>query len=203
VLWAAAVTASVHIYDFLRVGYDFYCYLCHGKPIWRENQGNEHAPMYTKAYVSTPTWMVKLSEGINTATGGNEGKKGAIERNMPFWGDYVNNPAVWNHLLQGYFGGMYNTIAKTFDVGVTAAQGELPKIYQTPVINRFLNRPVERDNAGVLGEEYYKLTKERDALNYELRTWQKKAADGEEDAQAHVDEILDSDAYRRGQVITH
>ena len=174
-----------------------------GKPIWRENQGNKHAPMYEKAYISTPTWMVKLSEGINDVTGGNEGKKGAIEKYAPFWGDYINNPAVWNHLLQGYFGGMYNTIAKTFDVGVTAAKGELPKIYQTPVVNRFLNRPVERDNAGVLGEEYYGLTESRDALQYELRTWQKKAADGEEGAQEHVDEILVSDEWKRAEVVSH
>jgi len=174
-----------------------------GKPIWRENQGNKYAPMYEKAYISTPAWMVKLSEGINDVTGGNEGKKGVVERNMPFWGDYINNPAVWNHLLQGYFGGMYNTIAKTFDVGVTAASGELPKIYQTPVINRFLNRPVERDNAGALGEDYYNLTEQRDALQYELRTWQKKAADGEEGAQEHVDEILDSPEWKRAEVISH
>lgn len=174
-----------------------------GKPIWRENQGNKHAPMYEKAYVTTPQWMIKFSEAVNDVTGGNDGKKGVVEKYAPFWGDYINNPAVWNHLLQGYFGGMYNTIAKTFDVGVTAAKGELPKIYQTPVVNRFLNRPVERDNAGVLGEEYYNLTEERDAIQYELRTWQKKAADGEEGAQEHVDEIMQSDEYKRAEVISH
>ena len=173
-----------------------------GKPIWKENQGNKYAPMYTKAYVSTPKWMVKLSEKVNDVTGGNEGKKGWVEQKV-FQGDYLNNPAVWNHLLQGYFGGMYNTIAKGFDVFTTAAGGEIPKIYQTPVINRFLNRPVERDNAGVLGEEYYNLINERDQLNYELRVWKKKAADGEKDAQKHVDEIMQSDDYKRSQVVTH
>lgn len=174
-----------------------------GRPIWKENQGNKFAPMYSKAYITTPTWMVKVSEGINDITGGNEGKKGAIEEYAPFWADYVNNPAVWNHLLQGYFGGMYNTIAKTFDVAVTVGTGNVPKIYQTPVINRFLNRPVERDNAGVLGDDYYRLTQDRDALQYELRIWQKKAADGEEGAQEHVDEILSSEDWKRAEVITH
>lgn len=174
-----------------------------GKPIWRENQGNKYAPMYTKTYITTPKWMVKVSEAINSSTGGNEGKKGVVEKYMPFWGDYVNNPAVWNHLLQGYLGGMYNTIAKTTDVVVTAAQGELPKIYQTPVINRFLNRPVERDNAGALGEDYYHLTEKRNELKYMLRVWQKKAADGEEGAQEHVDEILSSNEWKRAEVVTH
>ena len=173
-----------------------------GKPIWKENQGNKYAPMYTKAYITTPEWMISLSEAVNDVTGGNEGKKGWAEENL-YGGDYINNPAVWNHLMQGYFGGMYNTIAKGFDVITTGAKGELPKIYQTPVVNRFLNRPVERDNAGVLGEEYYKLTEERDRLRYELRTWQKKAADGEEGAQDRVDEIMESDDYQRMLVIDH
>lgn len=173
-----------------------------GKPIWKENQGNKHAPMYTKAYITTPEWMVDLSEAVNDLTGGNEGKKGWIEDKL-YGGNYINNPAVWNHLLQGYFGGMYNTIAKGFDVGVTMGKGEVPKVYQTPVLNRFLNRPVERDNAGVLGDEYYKLTEERDKTRYELRTWQKKAADGEEGAQEHVDEIMNSEDYQRMLVIDH
>ena len=146
--------------------------------------------------------MVKVAEAINSF-GGNEGKQGYIEQYSPIWGDYINNPAVWNHLLQGYFGGMYNTIAKGFDVITTAAQGEMPKIYQTPVINRFLNRPVERDNAGALGEEYYKLIEDRDRLKYELRIWRKKAADGEEGAQEHVDEILEGPEWKQAEVIDH
>lgn len=180
-----------------------------GRPIWRENQGNKYAPMYTKAYVSTPKWMVKVSEGLNGITGGNEGKKGALEEHAPIWGNYVNNPAVWNHLLQGYFGGMYNTIAKTFDVGVTAASGELPKVYQTPIINRFLNRPVERDNGGALGDDYYSLIEERDKTMYEVRTWKKKVATLGEDsperakAQEKLDELTKSERYRRAEVISH
>ena len=171
-----------------------------GKPIWRENQGNKHAPMYTKAYVTTPNMMIKISEKLNDWTGGNEGKKGLLDE---WGGDYINNPAVWNHLLQGYLGGMYNTIAKTADVVYTAASGEMPKVMQMPVINRFLNRPVERENAGVLGEDYYRLKEQRDALNYELRTFRKKAADGDEEAQKRVDEILSSDEWRQAEVFNH
>ena len=173
-----------------------------GKPIWKENQGNKHAPMYTKTYITTPEWMVALSEAANDITGGNEGKKGWIEEHL-YGGNYINNPAVWNHLMQGYFGGMYNTIAKGFDVITTGAKGEVPKVYQTPILNRFLNRPVERDDAGVLGDDYYSLIDERDKTKYELRTWQKKAAEGEEGAQEHVDEIMNSDDYQRMLVIDH
>lgn len=173
-----------------------------GKPLWKENQGNKWAPMYTKAYASTPAWMVDLAH-LTNEIGGNEGRKGWIEEYSPFWGNYVNNPAVWNHLLQGYFGGMYNTVAKAFDVGVTAGKGEVPKVYQTPIINRFLNRPVERDNGGALGEEYYSLIAERDKVQYEVRTWKRKAAEGDEDAQRRLDALLQSERYKRAEVISH
>ena len=176
-----------------------------GKPIWKENQSNEHAPAYTKAYITTPSVMIKLSEKINSLTGGNEGRKGWLEE---WTGNYVNNPAVWNHLLQGYLGGMYNTIARTADVMATTADwalgdGEKPKMLQMPVLNRFLNRPIERDNAGVLGEDYYDLKYERDKIRYELNTFRQKAADGDPDAQAHVDEIMSSDDYKRAEIFDH
>ncbi len=173
-----------------------------GKPIWKENQGNKWAPMYTKAYASTPEWMVDLAHLVNDI-GGNEGRKGWIENYAPFWGNYLNNPAVWNHLLQGYLGGIYNTVAKTFDVGVTAGKGEVPKVYQTPIINRFLNRPVERDNAGVLGEDYYSLIEERDKVLFEARTWKRKAAEGDEEAQKKLNDLMKSERYKRAEVIGH
>ncbi len=182
-----------------------------GKPIWKENQGNKYAPQWSKAYVSTPAWMVKVSEAVNKWTGGDEFSKGVVEKHLPFWGDYVNNPAVWNHLLQGYFGGMYDTVSKAFDVVVTAAQGEVPKIYQTPVINRFLNRPVERDGGGVLGDEYYGLTEEHDELMHQVRGWQQKAVDAKEsgdkaalkEANEKLKELTGSKDYARAMVIDH
>ena len=97
-----------------------------GKPIWKENQGNKYDPAYSKAYVSTPKYMVRISEAINEATGGDDDKRGVLEKTKA--GRYLNNPAIWNHLLQGYFGGMYNTVSKAFDTGASVVQGEMPEI---------------------------------------------------------------------------
>lgn len=49
----------------------------------------------------------------------------------------------------------------------------------------------------------HNITEDRDAIQYELRTWQKKAIDGEEGAQEHVDEILESPEYKRAEVVSH
>jgi len=172
-----------------------------GKPIWRENQGNKYEPMYTKAYISTPKWMTKISEGINYATGGDQDSRGWLERSKA--GAYINNPAVWNHLLQGYFGGMYNTISKSFDVVTTAAQGEIPKVYQTPVVNRFVNRPIEREDAGVLGEDYWKLVDETEETMHNIRKKRQRAAEGDEDAKEALDELMESTDAKRAEVVHH
>jgi N12 class adenine-specific DNA methylase len=172
-----------------------------GKPIWKDNQGNKFDPMYSKAYVSTPKWMVAVSDAVNNVTGGDEDSRGWLERTTA--GAYLNNPAVWNHLLQGYFGGMYNTIAKTFDVATTAAQGDVPKVYQTPILNRFVNRPLERDNAGVLGEDYWKLVESTEEMQHNIRKKRQRAADGDEAARQELERLLQSTDGKRAEVVSY
>lgn len=172
-----------------------------GKPIWKDNQGNKFDPMYSKAYVSTPKWMVAISDAVNNVTGGDEDSRGWLERTTA--GAYLNNPAVWNHLLQGYFGGMYNTIAKTFDVATTAAQGDVPKVYQTPILNRFVNRPIERDNAGVLGEDYWELVESTEEMQHNIRKKRQRAADGDEAARQELERLLQSTDGKRAEVVSY
>lgn len=172
-----------------------------GKPIWRNNQGNKYDPMYTKAYVSTPTWMVKMSENINYLTGGDADERGLLEQYTA--GQYLNNPAVWNHLLQGYFGGMYNTIAKTVDVAATIAYLEKPHIYQLPVLNRFINRPIERKGGNALGEDYWNLVSEAEELRHIISKKRQRAAKGDTDAEKRLNELLSSEDAHRADVVLH
>lgn len=170
-----------------------------GKPIWKDNKGNKYDPMFTKAYASTPKWMVKLSEAINSVTGGDKDSRGWIEKTTP--GYYLNNPAVWNHLLQGYLGGMYNTIAKTADLVVSAARQEVPNMYQVPVMNRFVNSPWERDNNGILGEDYWQLINDNEEFLHNLRAKKKRAEAGDADAKKKLEELEKSDEYKTSLVI--
>ena len=172
-----------------------------GKPIWRNNQGNKYDPMFTKAYVSTPTWMVKMSESINYLTGGDADERGLLEQYTA--GQYLNNPAVWNHLLQGYFGGMYNTIAKTVDVAATIAYLEKPHIYQLPVLNRFINRPIERKGGNALGEDYWNLVSEAEELRHIISKKRQRVAKGDTDAEKRLNELLSSEDAHRADVVLH
>lgn len=165
-----------------------------GKPIWRENQGNEYEPSFQKAYSGTPKWLVKSSELLNDVTGGDAHRRGWIERNA--FGRYANNPAIVNHLLKGYFGGMYTFVAQSAGAMTTAMSGESPKVQEIPIANRFVNRPMEREQS-LLGEEYWNLVEKRDEYRNSYNKWSKDADNGIDGAKEKISAMEKTPEYKR------
>jgi hypothetical protein len=139
-----------------------------GYPIYRDNQGNKYEPTWQKAYHGTPSWMVKASKLLNEATGGNDHYQGWIDGTL-------TNPALWNHMLQGYLGGMYSFLSHSAGVVTDVASGELPKMYEVPVVNRFINVPMEREKKTRLGNEYYDLVEEHNRMQNMMAKYRKDA----------------------------
>ena len=139
-----------------------------GYPIYRDNQGNKYEPTWQKAYHGTPSWMVKTSKMLNEATGGNDHYQGWIDGTL-------TNPALWNHMLQGYLGGMYSFLAHSAGVATDVVSGEMPKMYEVPIANRFINVPLEREKRARLGNEYYDLVKEHDRMQSMMAKYRKDA----------------------------
>lgn len=139
-----------------------------GYPIYRDNQGNKYEPTWQKAYHGTPSWMVKTSKMLNEATGGNDHYQGWIDGTL-------TNPALWNHMLQGYLGGMYSFLAHSAGVVTDVVSGEMPKMYEVPIANRFINVPLEREKRARLGNEYYDLVKEHDRMQSMMAKYRKDA----------------------------
>lgn len=171
-----------------------------GKPIRKMTPFNEDEPAFQKAYRGTPSWMVKSSELINYLTGGNEHSKGWIEGELAttLYLNYANDPAVVNHILKGYFGGMYSFISGTTGLATTALSGEMPKSYEVPILNRFINIPLERTEKGsiVLGEEYYGIKREMEKYQNEIRGFERDAKTGDEKAMGIVEDMRKSDKYK-------
>lgn len=92
-----------------------------GKPLWRENVGNRYRPEYTKAYKGTAQWLVKSSEllnGLISADGmePNDYNPGVLNHQP------LTNPSAWEHVLDGYLGGLYTfpaKVAKTVSMAVS------------------------------------------------------------------------------------
>ena len=60
----------------------------------------------------SPNFVVKLSEGISRLTGGSDLKRGLVEA----------NPDMINHLMRGYFGGLYSSTVAAINMGDKGAQ---------------------------------------------------------------------------------
>nr|MBP7857193.1 hypothetical protein [Prevotella sp.] len=112
-----------------------------GRPLYKDTEYNKDEPAFQKAYVGTPSWLVSSSELLNDVTGGNAHRQGWLEQ-VPLVGDYLNNPAVVDHLLKGYLGGIYTFLAQLGSVGWTLASGESPTVHDVPVANALVTAPL-------------------------------------------------------------
>ena len=138
-----------------------------GRPIYRENTFNQGMPEYTKAYAGTAKWLTKSSEVLNNAT-------------PKFWvKDYpepdkytpgaINiNPAIVEHLLDSYLGGLYTFPSKAAKTVSMIWDEDMQDIRNIP----FLNRNVKDSQNGnpitkSAGDRYntymkeYRLSKQR------------------------------------------
>lgn len=106
-----------------------------GRPIYRDNTFNQGMPEYTKAYAGTAKWLTKSSEVLNNA--------------MPkFWvKDYpepdkytpgaINvNPAIVEHLLDSYLGGLYTFPAKAAKTVSMVWDEDMRDVRNIPFVNR-------------------------------------------------------------------
>lgn len=104
----------------------------------------------------SPNFVVKLSEGIGRLTGGSDLKRGAVEV----------NPDVINHLMRGYFGGLYSSAVAAINMGDKGAQsiaaGEMKmKTTDSPTMKAFYVSPSNlRYTDDILNARYMDILKE-------------------------------------------
>lgn len=160
-----------------------------GKPLYKETENNRNLPSFAKAYKGTPDWLVRLTEFLNEHTGG-EGswKPGKVD-----W-----NPAIINHELQGWFGGPFNFFGGFGNDIYKAMNGKEVKIYDVPVLNRFVNMPSERDFSQNLGDEYWKMYREEyRPMDETFSQMKREARNGNAKALQAIENFFQSDDYKR------
>lgn len=160
-----------------------------GKPLYKETENNRNLPSFAKAYKGTPDWLVRSTESLNEHTGG-EGswKPGKVD-----W-----NPAIINHELQGWFGGPFNFFGGFGNDIYKAMNGKEVKIYDVPVLNRFVNMPSERDFSQNLGDEYWKMYREEyRPMDETFSQMKREARNGNAKALQAIENFFQSDDYKR------
>ena len=168
-----------------------------GRPIYKNSDWNKYEPAYQKAYIGTPEWLVRTSAGMNELTGGNAHRQGRLERTK--LGEYANNPAVVNHLLKGYLGGLYSFGAQLAGSVVKAANHEAPDVQEMPIVNRVITAPREMEQSGKvrLGDDYYRIKEDHDRIGTELSGWKRDAKRGDENALKEIERMVGDSAVAR------
>lgn len=166
-----------------------------GKPIFKNSEYNKYDPNFTKAYVGTPDWLVRISKMVNSI----DNKYPDVEQNaIDRFGDpkfNPNNPAVIDHLLSSYLGGSYTMGSQIIGVATKALNGDDIKMADIPLASKFVSNPDDRPVSKKQGEEFWDMKERHDRAANTLSKLKKKAkVDGDYSA---LDIFFASDEYRQ------
>lgn len=166
-----------------------------GKPIFRNSEYNKYDPNFTKAYVGTPDWLVRISKMVNSI----DNKYPDVEQNaIDRFGDprfNPNNPAVIDHLLSSYLGGSYTMGSQILGVATKALNGDDIKMADIPLASKFVSNPDDRPVSKKQGEEFWDMKERHDrAANTLSKLKQKAKVDGD---YSTLDIFFGSDEYRQ------
>lgn len=172
-----------------------------GRPLYKDNDFNKYEPSFQKAYVGTPSWLIKSSEFINDITGGDDHMQGWWERTKV--GKELNNPAVVDHILKGYYGGMYSFLAQLGGTMYTLGTGNMPDAQEVPVVNRVITAPRETEQGGKqkLPDWYYDLSEENARQQNEFSGYKKDYMKGDAAGQRKFNELINSKDFQKWQEV--
>lgn len=166
-----------------------------GKPIFKNSEYNKYDPNFTKAYVGTPDWLVRISKMVNSI----DNKYPDVQQNaIDRFGDprfNLNNPAVVDHVLSSYLGGAYTMGSQILGVATKALNGDDIKMADIPLASKFVSNPDDRPVSKKQGEEFWDMKERHDRAANTLSKLKKKAkVDGD---YSTLDIFFGSDEYRQ------
>ena len=166
-----------------------------GKPIFRNSEYNKYDPNFTKAYVGTPDWLVRISKMVNSI----DNKYPDVQQNaIDRFGDprfNLNNPAVVDHVLSSYLGGAYTMGSQILGVATKALNGDDIKMADIPLASKFVSNPDDRPVSKKQGEEFWDMKERHDRAANTLSKLKKKAKINGD--YSTLDIFFGSDEYRQ------
>ena len=161
-----------------------------GMPIYKDTPYNKNMPEWTKTYKSANKYLVGLAKTLNEVTGGDAYTKGSVNI----------NPAQIEYLLNGYFGGVSNTIDKLMKSAETIAgkRDYDPKSFL--LLNRVLKSGDERTEERAINREYYRLKEEYEILRDRLKNYENDTDNGVFDFSEKINFLYNSPEYARYEI---
>lgn len=167
-----------------------------GKPLFKETEYNKYDPNFTKAYVGTPDWLVRISRMVNSI--GND-YPDVQQNSIDAFGDpkyNLNNPAVVDHVLSSYLGGAYTMGSQV--LGVLTKSLNDPKeikVADIPLFSKFVSNPDDRPVTKKQGDEFWNMKENHDRAANTLSKLKKQAkVDGD---YSMLERFYGSDEYKQ------
>lgn len=164
-----------------------------GLPLYKDNDFNKGMPEWTKAFKSVDPAILVMTKYANELTGGDKYAKGDINL----------NPAIIEHILDGYFGGIEATRAQLVKSAETAWGSRDFDWRNIPVGNRIIKSGDERTKKKAIDNAYYENLEEMEKIGQRLRGYRKELSNPQNDSfdmaeyQKKLNDLMMSDEYRR------
>ena len=164
-----------------------------GLPLYKDNDFNKGMPEWTKAFKSVDPAILVMTKYANELTGGDKYAKGDINL----------NPAIIEHILDGYFGGIEATRSQLVKSAETAWGSRDFDWRNIPVGNRLIKSGDERTKKKAIDNAYYENLEEMEKIGQRLRGYRKELSNPQNDSfdmaeyQKKLNDLMMSDEYRR------
>lgn len=167
-----------------------------GKPLFKDTEYNKYDPNFTKAYVGTPDWLVRVSKMVNSI--GND-YPDVQQNSIDAFGNpryNLNNPAVVDHVLSSYLGGAYTMGSQV--LGLLTKSLNDPKeikVADIPLFSKFVSNPDDRPVTKKQGDEFWNMKENHDRAANTLSKLKKQAkVDGD---YSMLERFYGSEEYRQ------
>lgn len=147
-----------------------------GKPLFKDTEYNKYDPNFTKAYVGTPDWLVRVSRMVNSI--GND-YPDVQQNSIDAFGDpryNLNNPAVVDHVLSSYLGGAYTMGSQVLGLLTKSLNDRKEiKVADIPLFSKFVSNPDDRPVTKKQGDEFWDMKENHDHAANTLSKLKKQA----------------------------
>ena len=161
-----------------------------GMPLYKDTPWNKDMPEWTKSYKSGNKYLINLAAVMNDVSGGDQYTKGSIDI----------NPAKVEYLLNGYFGGVSNTIDKTSKMFDTMFGDREYDPRNWLILNRVLKNGDERTEYRAINNEYFRMKEEHDKIKSRLKHYEDDTSNGVMDYADKINWLYNSPEYRRMEI---
>ncbi len=162
-----------------------------GKPIYRKTPFNELDPEWTKTYKGTNPLLVDATSVLNSISGGDKVESGKIDL----------NPAIIEHLFEGYVGGLGKTFNKAAKTLSMLWDEDARTWSNVPIASNFYQIGDERTSGSQINREYFDAIDEMKQTEHIYQGYKREQKMGSMEYAEKLSELTNSPTFKRYKTI--